>query len=195
MSMPSGAYSSQGSRGGGPNDKIPKGYRAGQMQQFTPEQMELLQQMMDQVGPGSYLGRLAGGDQSMFEEMEAPAMKQFQGLQGDIASRFSGQGMGGRHGSGFSNTMNQATSDFAQNLQSQRMNMRNQAIQSLMGMSNNLLGQRPYEKFMTKKDQSQGGGWPAIAGGILGGAGGAYFGGPQGAMAGANAGYNVGSQF
>lgn len=130
------------------------GYKSGQMQQFTPEQMQLFQQMFGHVGPGSFLSKLAGGDESMFKELEAPAFRQFQGLQGDLASRFSGMGMGARRGSGFANTMNQATSDFAQDLQAQRLGIRNQAIQDLMNMSNQLLGQRPYEQFVMKKDPS-----------------------------------------
>ena len=92
-----------GSMGYGGGNKIPKGYEQGTLQQFTPEQMNLFKSMFGQVGPDSFLGKLAGGDQSMFEQMEAPAMRQFQGLQGQLASRFSGMGMGSRRGSGFQN--------------------------------------------------------------------------------------------
>jgi hypothetical protein len=166
--MKSPAGSSMGQRMAGGGDKVPKGYEKGQLQQFSPEQMQLFQQMFSHVNPQSFLSKLAGGDQSMFEQMEAPAMRQFQGLQGDIASRFSGAGMGARHGSGFQNGMNQATSDFSQNLQSQRMNLQMQALMELMGMSNTLLGQRPTEKFLTKKPPTF---WEQIAGGFAGGAG------------------------
>lgn len=131
--------------------KIPSGYKEGRLQQFTPEQMNLFQQMFSQVSPDSYTARLAGGDQSLFEEMEAPAMRQFAGLQGNIASRFSGMGTGGRHSSGFQNTMSQAGSDFAQDLQSKRQELQRQAIKDLMGMSGDLLQQKPYENFLTKK--------------------------------------------
>lgn len=130
------------------------GYRPTQMQQFSPEQLQLFQQMFGHVGPDSFLSKLAGGDESMFQQMEAPAMRQFQGLQGNIASRFSGMGSGARRSSGFQNTMNQASSDFAQDLQSNRMNLQRQAIQDLMGMSNSLLNQRPYENMLMKKDPS-----------------------------------------
>ena len=148
-------------------NKVPKGYQSGQMQQFTPEQMQLFQQMFGQVGPESFLGKLAGGDQSKFAEIEAPALQQFAGMQGNLASRFSGMGMGARRSSGFQNTMNQATSDFAQQLQSQRMGLQRQAIQDLMGMSNQLLGQRPYDQFMTEKQTPF---WQQILMGIGGGA-------------------------
>lgn len=149
-------------------NKIPKGYQQGQLQQFSPEQMQLFQQMFGQVGPESFLGKLAGGDQSQFEAMEAPAMKQFAGLQGQLASRFSGMGMGARRSSGFQNTANQATSDFAQQLQSQRMGLQRQAIQDLMGMSGQLLGQRPYEQFLTPKQKPF---WQELVGNLAGGVG------------------------
>ena len=141
----------RGSTGGG--NKIPKGYEEGRLQQFTPEQMELFKQMIGRVGPDSQLGKLAGGDEEAFSQMEAPAMRQFAGIQGGLASRFSGMGMGGRKSSGFQNTMNQAGSDFAQQLQSRRMELQRQAQQDLHGMSRDLLGQKPYENFLTEKEQ------------------------------------------
>jgi hypothetical protein len=147
---PTGSASGQSMTG----NVIPKGYRQGQLQQFSPEQMQLFQQLFGNLGPDSFLSRLAGGDQSMFEQMEAPAMQQFQGLQGQLASRFSGMGTGARRSSGFQNTANQATSDFAQQLQANRLGLQNQAIQDLMGLGNQLLNQRPYEQFLTKKQPS-----------------------------------------
>ena len=136
-------------------NKIPSGYRSGQVAQYTPEQMQLYQQSFGQVSPDSYLSRLAGGDESLFNEIEAPALKQFSGLQSNIASRFSGMGMGGRRSSGFQNTMNTAAQDFASQLQSQRQGLQRQAIQDLRGLTNDLLGYRPYEQFLTKKEYKQ----------------------------------------
>lgn len=138
---------------GGVKEKIPSGYKKGTLQQFTPQQMQLFQQLFSNVGPESYLSRLAGGDQSLFEEIEAPAMRQFNQLQGQNASRFSGMGLGARRGSGFQNAQNQATSDFAQDLQSRRQELQRQAIQDLMGLSSNLLNQRPYENQLVKKSK------------------------------------------
>lgn len=140
-----------GTTGSGAGNKIPSGYKAGRMQNFTPEMMDLFKQMFGHVGPDSYLSRLAGGDESLFAEMEAPAMRQFSGLQGNIASRFSGMGMGGRKSSGFQNTMNQASSDFAQDLQLKRQGLQRQAIQDLSSISSDLLNKKPYENFLTKK--------------------------------------------
>lgn len=159
---------SSGVSTGSSGNKIPKGYEYGQFQKFTPEQMQLFQQMFGQLGPDSFLGRLAGGDQSMFDELEAPALRQFSGLQGNLASRFSGAGMGARRSSGFQNTSSQASSDFAQQLQSQRMGLRNQALKDLMGMSNQLLGQSPHEQFLTPKKKPF---WQELLGGLMPGLG------------------------
>lgn len=185
-------------RGGRQGEVIPKGYRAGQLANFTPEQMGLFEQMFSHVGPDSYLSKLAGGDQSTFGEIEAPALRQFNELQGGMASRFSqgggGRGaLGARKSSGFQNSSNAAASDFAQQLQSQRQGLQRQALQDLRGMSQELLNQRPYERFMQEKQQKQGFNWGGLGGGLLGAAGGFFAGGPMGAMSGAGMGYNMGS--
>ena len=152
MTMPMAGKSGFGGAAGSLAGKSIKGYRKGEMASFTPEQQQLFQSLFSQVGGDSATSRMAMGDQSQFEQMEAPAMRQFGQLQGDIASRFSGQGMGARRGSGFQNTMNSSAVDFAERLQSQRMGLQRQAIQDLMGMGSQLLGQRPYEQFMVKKN-------------------------------------------
>lgn len=143
-----------GNATGGPvgrNNKVPKGYSLGQLDQFTPEQHNLFQQMFGQIGEGSFLSKLAGGDEGTFNQIEAPALKQFSGLQGNLASRFSGMGSGARRSSGFQNTSNQAASDFAQQLQANRTGLQQQATRDLMGFGNELLNQRPYEQTLTKK--------------------------------------------
>jgi len=179
-------------------DVIPKGYSSGQMQQFTPEQLELFKQMFSQVSPDSYTSRLARGDQDLFNEIEDPALRQFSELQGNLASRFSGMGSGARNSSGFQNASNQASSDFASSLQSQRQQLMQKAIQDLMGMSEGLLNQRPYERFLNEKrqkDSSSSSGWGGLIGAGLGGVGGFLAGGPAGALAGAGLGQKVGSSF
>lgn len=183
-----------GSRGGGSGDIIPKGHRAGQMQQFTPEQLEMFQNLFGQLGPDSDIFKMASGDQSFFDEMERPALRDFGGIQGNIASRFSGMGMGGRRSSGFQNTMNQAGSDFSQRLASNRQNLSRQALKDLMEMSNLLMNQKPYDRFLEEKPKKQegGSGWGSIGGGIAGGIGGAFFGNP---VLGAQLGSTIGSQF
>lgn len=129
------------------------GYKVGQLQNFTPEQMQLFRSLFSNVSPDSFLSKLAQGDQSGFAQSELPALRQFNEQQGNIASRFSGMGTGGRKSSGFKNTLNQASQEFSQNLQSRRMDMQRQALQDLLGFSNQLLGQRPYEQFLYQKPQ------------------------------------------
>lgn len=152
--MGSSLYGAQGPTGKFSGDVVPKGYKTGQLQQFTPEQMQLFQQLFSQVAPGSFLQRLAGGDEGIFQEMEAPAMRQFQGTLGNIASKFSGMGLGGRRSSGFQNETSSAASNFAQELAANRQGLQRQAIQDLMGISSQLLSQKPYEKFLRKKQPS-----------------------------------------
>jgi hypothetical protein len=182
---------------GNMREKIPSGYKKGVLQNFDPNQMQLFQQLFQHVAPGSYLSKLAGGDESLFNEMEAPALRQFSGLQGNLASRFSGMGMGGRHSSGFQNTANQAASDFAQDLQSRRQGLMRQAIQDLMGLSGDLLNQRPYDQFLVPKQEKEGFNWGGLGGAALGGLGGFFAGGgnPLTAISGASTGYNIGSSF
>ena len=154
MNSMSGSMGPTGSNArNNPRDKIPKGYRKGQIQQFTPEMMDLFQRYMGMAGPDSYLSKLAGGDEETFNQIERPALQQFTGLQGNLASRFSGMGLGARRSSGFQNTANAAAQDFASQLQSQRHGLQRQAIMDLSDISSNLLGQRPYEQFLTKKDR------------------------------------------
>src|SRR5579864_1020539 len=118
------------------------GYSVAQVPTMNAGQNQLMSQSLEDVGPNSFIRRLSQGDPALFEQLEAPAFKQFAGLQGNIASRFSGMGIGGRHSSGFQNTMNQASSDFAQALQSQRLGLQTNAWKDLMNASNMLLGQR-----------------------------------------------------
>jgi hypothetical protein len=80
-------------------------------------------------------------------------------------------------------------------LQSRRQQLQMQAIQELMGMSNQLLGQRPYENMLMRKKpsfwQRLGGAGGGAASGALGGymAGGPY-GAALGAVGGGLSGFN-----
>lgn len=165
-----------------------------QLQNFTPQQMDLFQSLFSNLGKDSYLGKLAGGDQETFNQIEKPALKQFQGFQGDLASRFSNQGLGGRNSSGFQNSMNESTENFASKLQAQRMGLQTGAIQSLHEMAGQLLGQKPYSYYGIEPDEEQSWWGKAadiglpIIGGIAGGFSGL---GPMGAAGGAQ----IGSSF
>ena len=171
-------------------DSIPSGYKKGSLQQFTPEQMSIFQNMYSNLGPDSFLSRLSRGDEGAFNQMEEPALRQFAGMQGNLASRFSGMGSGARRSSGFTNTMNQASSNFASDLASKRQEISQQAMRDLMNMSNQFLSQRPEEQFLVQKQQRQPW-WQKFLGGALPAAGaavGGYFGGVPGARIGASVG-------
>lgn len=162
-----------------------------QGQNYSPEQMRLFQSLFQHVNPGSDMSRLAAGDQGMFDQMESPALRQFNELQGNIASRFSGMGMGGRKSSGFQNTLNSAASNFSQDLQSRRLELQRNAIKDLMGMSGDLLS---YEFEPAKKKQW----WESLIGGlapVAGALGGAFLGGPAGSAIGYQAGSSFGQAF
>lgn len=179
----------------GMKEKRPHGYQKFSMQQFTPEQIELFRQMIGQLGPEGFLAKLAGGDESLFNQMETPALRQFSELQGGLASRFSGMGdLGARNSSGFQNAGTAAASNFAEQLQANRLGLQNQALRDLQGMGTQLLGQRPVERGYVKKDRSPSG-WGGLAGAAGGGLAGFLAGGPPGAMTGANIGYNALSGF
>lgn len=172
MSMPS----LSGSRGAAGN-KIPKGYSAGRLQQFTPEQQELFRNQFAYVAPGSQLAQQAQGTDQGFAPHEEYAKRQFQEFSGDLGSRFSGMGMGGRRGSGFQNQATQGAQDFALRLSMQRQGLQRQALQDLMGLSGSILQQRPTEQFLTKKDLPF---WKQLGLGAVGGlsnAAGSLFGG------------------
>ena len=147
MTMMTGAMGNQGVTGG---NKIPSGFRSGKMQQFTPEQFGLFRDLFSHVSPQSYLSKLAGGDEETFRQTEAPALRQFQELQGSLASRFGAAGTGVRRSSGFQNLMGRDASNFAQQLQANRQGLQRQALQDILGISQTLLGQRPYDQFLTQ---------------------------------------------
>lgn len=178
----------------GMQEKIPSGYRKSAVNMFTPEQTELYSQLFPHLGPESYLSRLASGDQSFFNEIEAPALRQFNELQGNLASRFSGMGMGARKGSGFQNASNAAAQDFAGQLQSQRQGLTRQALQDLMTYSNALMRQRPFDTRLSQKRPHQNSFLEMLGsfGGMLPGF---LTGGSQGAYQGANMTMNALSGF
>lgn len=150
MTMPKGAYSSQQMQ-----EKRPHGFSQYKINNYTPEQQKLFQQSFDQVSPDSYTGRLASGDEELYKEMEAPALKQFSALQGGLGSRYSQMGTGATRSSGFRNDQNQQAQDFAMQLQSNRQGLQRQAIQDLRAMSDSLLNQRPQEKGYVEKPHKE----------------------------------------
>ena len=116
---------------GAAGNVIPKGYKTGQLQQFTPEQMQLFKQNFAFTDPSSQLFQRAMGNDAGFAPYEQQAQRDFQNFQGQSASRFSGLGMGARHGSGFQNLQTQGAQDFASSLAMQREGLKRQALMDL----------------------------------------------------------------
>ena len=140
MSAPTGVSQSRGSNSG-----------FNQISNFTPEMMNLFQMLLGGAGQGlggkggglEWLSKLASGDQSMFAQLEAPAMRQFQGQLGQIGSQFGDIGAMGS--SAFQNATSGAAADFSERLQSQRVGLQQNAIERLLGLSQNLMGQKPFD--------------------------------------------------
>lgn len=129
------------------NMKTPKGYSQFSIANKTPQQMGLFETGANALQGGfpqvlqQMLQMAQGGTPESWAQAEAPALRQFGQLQGNIASRFSGMGSGARKSSGFQNTQNAAASDLSEKLQSNRMGLQNQATQQLMDLYQNLMGQ------------------------------------------------------
>lgn len=191
---PAGSSSRGNAAGQFGGDIRPKGYKIGQLQQFDPLQQQQYESLYSHLEPESYLSRLAGGDESLFEQMERPAWRNFQEAQGQLGSRFSQLkpgAMSAQRGSGFQNAAGQLGSDFAMQLQGNRQNLQRQGLKDLFELSQLLLGQKPTERFLVQKPQSQStalGGFGGALGALGGGALGFLAGGPLGAYAGANLG-------
>ncbi len=191
MGMPSGAYSSSQAR----KESVPEGYEQFAINNYTPEQERVFKQSESLIRPDSFTARIAAGDSGEFAAMEAPAMRQFNDLQGGLASKFSGMGMGGRSSSGFQNTMTSASQDFASQLQAKRLELRNKAIADMMGMSSQFLNFKPQEKGLIQKPPKEKTQWGSMIGTGLGAVVGGVYGGPAGAMAGSSIGGAAGGLF
>lgn len=156
---PAGGNIANRPAGGFKGDIVPKGFRKGQLNQFTPEQMQLFSRLFSHVDPESFLSRLGMGEEGAFEQSEAPAWRQFSESQGQLGSRFSQLApgaMSAQRGSGFQNQAGQLGSDFAMNLASKRQELQRQALMDLLGISHTLLNERPFDRFLAQKPQRTG---------------------------------------
>lgn len=149
----------------------PKQY---QMPTTTPQQQALLQQLMSGLQGGQsnipgmeYLQQLMSNDPSAFQAYEQPLMRQFnQEIVPGIAERFSGMGMGSRNSGAFQQQVAGAAGRLSENLGAQRANLRQGAMQQLMGM----YGQAMQPQFQSIA-QPQYGMIPGLLGGMGQGAG------------------------
>jgi hypothetical protein len=165
-----GSFPSMQTGGGlrsGLGSRMPKPPKGSELvQNFTPDQMSQFESLFSHVGPDSWLSRMSRGDESQFDQLEAPAKRQFGEYQSDLASRFSGLGIGSRHGSGHQNAQTTAAQEFAEKLSSNRIGLQSNALRQLSEMSNSLLNQSPYS-YQDKKKPF----WQELLLGLSGGGG------------------------
>lgn len=129
------------------------GYKTRNVPNFTPEQMQIFKQIFGGLQGGlpgglDYLSKLASGDEETFQQAEAPAYASFDKLLGQLGSRFAG--IGAMDSSAFQNATSGAASDLSQSLQANRQSTQQSAIDKLLGLSQNFLGQKPYDTFLEK---------------------------------------------
>lgn len=147
------------------------GYKAVHLPTKTPEQMKLFSQLAGgaQGGIGPILEQLrglaGGGSEEMFGQLEAPALRQFQQLQGATGARFSGLGSGAQRSSAFQNAQTSGAMELAERLQSQRLGLQQGAQDRLLALVEALLGAQLGENFLVPKKQS---GWQSFLGGLGG---------------------------
>lgn len=150
------------------------GYKVFSVANKSPEQMDLFRRLLggSQGGIDKSLGQISslagGGDEQTWQQLEAPAMRQFGQLQGSLSSRFSGLGGGARRSSGFQNTIGEAGTDLAERLQGQRLGLQQSAQNQLMDLYQNLLGQDLYNTGLVPKKKPF---WQELLGSLSGGLG------------------------
>lgn len=130
--------------------KVPKGFGMYSLPTMGGGQADIYNMLKGQFQGGAgdvyqNLLSMAKGDQGMFEQLEAPAMRQFQQqIAPGIASRYAGSGISGS--SGMQNALASAGGNLAQDLQAQRMGLMRQSMQDVLHLGNTLLG-TPTQQF------------------------------------------------
>jgi hypothetical protein len=135
-------------------------YQQIQVPTKDPRAMELYQQVAQALGPHlgnavQGIGQLAGGGTpEQWQQLEAPALRQYQQLVGGIGARYSGLGSGGaQKSSAFQNELSGSAADLAERLQGQRMGLQQNALQQLLGLYQNLIGTDTFENVFLPKQK------------------------------------------
>lgn len=117
---------------------------------------------------------MAQGKSDAFEQLEAPALAQFQQqIAPGIAQRYAGSGIGSS--SGMQNAIAGAGANLAQNLQGQRMGLMQQSIHDVLGLGNMLLGM-PTQQFGLAQNPTGMADFMRLLGNVGAQAAGTYFG-------------------
>ncbi len=143
------------------------GYNIRNVPQFTPQMMQVFQQLLGSLQGGGgleggvdFLSKLASGDEGAFEKAEAPAYSAFNKMAGQIGSRYSK--LGARDSSSFQQAISGGSAQLSENLGEKRLGIQTGAIDKLLGLSEGLLGQRPYETSLDPKPD-----WLKLIGEVL----------------------------
>lgn len=147
------------------------GYKYAQLPTMDPQQQNFYQSLLGGVQPGAqqgvdYLSKLAGGDQSQFEQLEAPYYTALNQAGAQLGSRFSGLGMGAQQSSGFQNALAGQAGELSEKIGSQRMGIQQQAIRELLGLSESLLGQSTFTNFLAPPKQKGPSFWNSLGSGL-----------------------------
>lgn len=164
------------------------GYKTRQFANFTPEQMQLFNQLLGKssgamAGGGlsqglDYLSRLAGGQAMGFQQEEAPAYEAYNKALAQQANRYAG--LGALDSSSFQNMAAGGASELAMNLAARRGELQRRAIENLLGFSERMLGAQPYSYLQEQQTKPD---WLGLLGGLGGSLLGSAFG-PIGTTAG-----------
>ncbi len=160
-----------------------------QFETMTPQQRGLIDQLigglggpegLQQQGLGA-LGGLLGGGQQFFEQLQAPALRQFQEQTvPDIAERFTGMGSGAQGSSAFGQQLGAAGAGLAETLAGQRAGLGLQAQQTGLQGLLSMLGLAEQPQFGTGFQPGREGALGGLLGGVGQGLGGALGGGAVG---------------
>lgn len=116
-----------------------------------PGRQQLYQQMLAGTRQGlpqgyDFINRLLSGDQSIFQELEAPALRQFsEQIVPQLAERYTAFGEGGQGSSAYQQQLAAAGSRLAQDLAGQRAGYRMSALDRLMQQAGQTMQATPYD--------------------------------------------------
>jgi len=135
---------------------------------YSPQQEQMLDRLHQMAMEGNekaydWYMRILSGDESAFDEFEAPEMERFQQeTVPGILERFSYGPNGGmsKGSSALNNSLGAAAKSLSLGLSAQRANLKNQAAQGIEGFANKALQPRTTKY----AEEGQSGGWSALAG-------------------------------
>ena len=116
-----------------------------------PGKQQLYQQMLAGTSQGlpqsyDFLTRLLSGDESIYRELEAPALRQFQEqIVPGLAERYTAMGEGGQGSSAYQQQLAAAGGRLAQELAGQRTGYRMSALDRLLQQAGQTMRTSPYD--------------------------------------------------